>query len=166
MLNPHRRAQHRVDVACGYALGAYIGVSLTWFTMIFGFGFAYFAMLIAVAAGLFGTLRTIIGMPIRFWLIPVTTLVFVKLTLICSVYDAPLVIVGTGMAYSAALLIPVVLLFQRDFAKSIPAWVCKGCGYPLLGLVEPTCPECGEAFDPDKVPDALDRPALKDDRLQ
>jgi hypothetical protein len=25
---------------------------------------------------------------------------------------------------------------------------CKACGYILLGLTEPRCPECGYAFDP------------------
>jgi len=29
--------------------------------------------------------------------------------------------------------------------------VCADCGYPLHGLVVPRCPECGLAFDPDRL---------------
>jgi len=28
---------------------------------------------------------------------------------------------------------------------------CQKCGYLLLGLVEPRCPECGTPFDPERV---------------
>lgn len=28
---------------------------------------------------------------------------------------------------------------------------CGACGYDLRGLLAPRCPECGKAFDPDKV---------------
>lgn len=30
----------------------------------------------------------------------------------------------------------------------LDAW-CQRCGYPLRGLPEPVCPECGRGFDPD-----------------
>jgi predicted amidophosphoribosyltransferase len=30
-----------------------------------------------------------------------------------------------------------------------PRMFCIECGYPLDGLPEPRCPECGRAFDPD-----------------
>jgi len=166
MRHPHQRAQQRVDIACGYALGAYIGVTLTWLALLFGSGFALYALLIVGVAGLFGTLRTIVGMKPRFWLVPVAALVYVKLSLVCSYYDTMVVIVMSGIVFTAAFAIPMARLFKNDFAKSIPPWVCKGCGYPLLGLPGPRCPEGGERFDPDKVPDVSERPPTAGDRLE
>src|SRR4051794_26855319 len=29
-----------------------------------------------------------------------------------------------------------------------PVGLCLGCNYPLRGLADPRCPECGRAFDP------------------
>ncbi len=29
-----------------------------------------------------------------------------------------------------------------------PNRFCLGCGYSLRGLIDPQCPECGKAFDP------------------
>jgi hypothetical protein len=166
MLNPHLRAQRRVDVACGYALGAYLGVTLTWAAALIGSGFAFFALMVAGVAGLFGTLRTIVGMSPRFWMIPVASLVFVKLSLVCSYYNAIFVIIFSGFVFTAGFAILIARLFKYDFAKSIPAWICKGCGYPLTGLPGPKCPECGERFDPDKVPDVSIQPQVANDRLQ
>lgn len=166
MLNPQMRAQRRIDVACGYALGSYIGVTLTWVAMLFDSGFAFYALLIAGVAGLVGTLRTIVGMPPRFWLIPVASLVYVKLSLVCSYYNAMPVILFAGVVFTAGFAVLIARLFKHDFARSIPPWVCKSCGYPLLGLREPKCPECGEPFDPDRVPDVSQQAAIDDDRLQ
>ncbi|MFK7788132.1 MAG: hypothetical protein AB8C95_01395 [Phycisphaeraceae bacterium] len=166
MFNGPKQKQRRVDVACGYALGAYLGVTLTWIGIMLSPGFAFFALLIAVAAGFFGTLRTIIGMPIRFWLIPVAALVYVKLFIICLVYAAPLVILGVGAVFSMALALPIYRLFKNDFAKTTPPWLCKACGYPLMGLTDPSCPECGEKFDPEAVPKMATAADAKDDRLQ
>ncbi len=34
-------------------------------------------------------------------------------------------------------------------SQSLPAGTCcRACGYPLAGIPEPRCPECGRAFDP------------------
>lgn len=166
MLNPHMRAQRRIDVACGYALGAYIGVTLTWVATMLGSGFALFALMIAGVAGLFGTLRTIIGMSPRFWMIPVASLVYVKLSLVCSYYNAMPVIMLAGVVFTSAFAVLITRLFKHDFAKTVPPWICKCCGYPLTGLPGPKCPECGERFDPDKVPDVLPQPRIASDRLQ
>ncbi len=35
---------------------------------------------------------------------------------------------------------------EQLLEKGIP--VCRRCGYPLRGLPEPRCPECGQNFDP------------------
>ena len=152
MPNPHLRAQRRIDIACGYALGSYIGVTLAWVSMLVGSGFALFALLIAGVAGLFGTLRTIIGMKPRFWITPLFALLYTKLALVCLYYEAGLVLMTAGMAFTAAFTLPIIWLFKHDFARSIPPWVCKGCGYPLTGLPGPRCPECGVPFDPYRVP--------------
>ena len=34
---------------------------------------------------------------------------------------------------------------------------CQRCGYPLVGLPEPRCPECGEPFDPSLLGDMHSR---------
>ncbi|HWB19257.1 MAG TPA: hypothetical protein VG711_03070 [Phycisphaerales bacterium] len=36
---------------------------------------------------------------------------------------------------------------------------CLGCRYPLLGLRETTCPECGREFDPKDAETFLGQPA-------
>ena len=164
MLNPHMRAQRRIDIACGYALGSYIGVTLAWASMLIGSGFALFALLIAGVAGLFGTMRTIIGMRPRFWLTPLFALIFVKLALVCSYYNANIVTECTGIVFTAAFTFMLYWLFKHDFAKSIPPWICKGCGYPLTGLPGPRCPECGEPFDPNLVPTSSDQPQVTNER--
>lgn len=166
MLNRPQRKQRRVDIACGYALGAYIGVTLTWVSFLLGTGFAFFALLIAAVAGLFGTLRTIVGMPMRFWMIPLASLIYTKAALIASGFAVIFVVVGIGIVYSAAFVYPLYRILKHDFAKSIPPWLCKACGYPLLGLTEPSCPECGKLFDPMNVPKIAEVPQQEGDRLQ
>jgi hypothetical protein len=32
-------------------------------------------------------------------------------------------------------------------SKHIPRWVCRQCGYLLVGLTENRCPECGTPFE-------------------
>jgi len=166
MANPHIQAQRRIDVACGYALGSYIGVTLTWLAVLISPGLALFALLIAGVGGLIGTLRSLLVLPLRFWLIPVASLFYVKLALVCSYYNVVFVIFFAGVGFTAGFAVPIARLFRHDFARTIPPWVCKRCGYALLGLREPVCPECGEGFDPDKVPDLSQQPSAADDRLQ
>lgn len=129
-------------------------------------GHAFFALLIAGATGFFGTLRTVFGMPMRFWVIPLVSFFYVKLSIACLYYESLFVIFCAGMVYTVAFAVPVFRLFKRDFAKTIPPWICKGCGYPLMGLTGPRCPECGEPFDPDRVPNAADLPPRAADRLE
>jgi hypothetical protein len=40
---------------------------------------------------------------------------------------------------------------EKTFADPLPEARCIGCGYPLRGLHEPRCPECGRPFDPADV---------------
>ena len=166
MLNPLKQAQRRVDIACGYALGAYIGVTLTWISILPGSGFAFFALLIAAVAGFFGTLRTLIRLPLRFWIIPLTSLLYLSMVPIAMGYGVAIVAVGLGVVYSTVYAYLIYRLFKHDFAKTIPPWVCKGCGYPLLGLTEPSCPGCGQRFDLDDVPKVSELPQTSSDRLQ
>ena len=35
-----------------------------------------------------------------------------------------------------------------DSSSASPTTCCRKCGYPLLGLAEHRCPECGTRFDP------------------
>lgn len=149
-----RQAQRRIDLACGYALGAYISSTFVWVAILLLPGLALFGVIMAVVAGLVGTLR-VLTMPRRFWIIPGCTLLYLVIALVLeqtSPGTAELQTAGVGMLYSAALIAPLIHLFRNDFAKSIPPWLCRSCGYPLLGLTEPLCPECGEAFDPEQVP--------------
>ena len=43
------------------------------------------------------------------------------------------------------LILMSILQERRRRAQMRPA--CDNCGYPLVGLSEPRCPECGEVFD-------------------
>lgn len=44
------------------------------------------------------------------------------------------------------------MAYQRAPRDADPR-VCAGCGYLLIGLTEPRCPECGRRFDPALLPD-------------
>ncbi len=47
--------------------------------------------------------------------------------------------------------IPTTILWWRD-RRRFPSGHCQQCGYNLLGLTEPRCPECSTEFDPATVP--------------
>ena len=167
MTNRSKQKQRQVDVACGYALGAYIGVILAWLAIFLGHNAALYALMITAIAGLFGSLRVIVGrLAMRFWLMHVAALLYTKAILICSFYGILYVTAALGVALTVALTLPLYRLFKNDFAKTIPPWLCQACGYPLLGLTEPNCPECGKLFDLTRVPKMSDMPHQKDDRLQ
>lgn len=51
-----------------------------------------------------------------------------------------------GLAYCAATAYPTLLARKR--LPLYAPWQCQQCGYPLFGLSEPRCPECGQTFDP------------------
>lgn len=53
------------------------------------------------------------------------------------------------------LPIPNKLRFPADRQHREPR--CIGCGYVLLGLDHPSCPECGRGFDPDEAKTYLRR---------
>ncbi|NLF32701.1 MAG: BCD family MFS transporter [Planctomycetes bacterium] len=59
---------------------------------------------------------------------------------IVSLVGVPLLLVGA----TAALAANAVVALQDDRK-------CVTCGYFLIGLSEPRCPECGSAFDPNKL---------------
>jgi hypothetical protein len=60
----------------------------------------------------------------------------------------PVLIIG-GL-YTLAC-IPLTIWAWFEPSKERSPWVCAGCGYLLRGLTEPRCPECGTAFDPQKL---------------
>ena len=84
---------------------------------------------------------------------------------LCLLLPGPLVLPGVLWAWLAALNVPIassmwwlagfgaalLLLLQRGWDKMLARSTsdrCIGCGYLLLGLPEPRCPECGRAFYP------------------
>lgn len=155
MQSAARQRQRHIDAACGYALGGYLGLTLTWVSLITLPAFGLYGWLMAAVAGFFGLLRSI-TLPARFRVIlGVELIACVLVAVVFMAYNAPLMVVGMGMLFSAGFAYPVVRLFRNDFAKPPPAWLCKDCGYALFGLETDRCPECGRAFDPDRVP-ALD----------
>ncbi len=152
-MNDLQRQQHRVDVACGYALGAYLGVTVSWLAVLFVIDAVFFiAMLVTIFAGFFGLLRTLFGLPLRLWVLPLSSLVYIMGVFICMYYNTLVLAALGGTVFSIAFAPLIYRLYKNDFAKTVPAWVCKNCGYTLLGLTEPTCPECGQPFDLDAVP--------------
>lgn len=42
----------------------------------------------------------------------------------------------------------LAVFIRRRYWPVYPPAHCTGCGYNLLGLAEPRCPECGLPFDP------------------
>jgi hypothetical protein len=55
---------------------------------------------------------------------------------------------------NAVVLVPILMTtkdFWRTPAEEIPAApTCPNCGYSLMGLTQPRCPECGQEF---RLPD-------------
>lgn len=74
------------------------------------------------------------------------------LSLDLSPYDAevPFAIIG-GVFLSG--LLPLVLLAIAATPRRASDDCCSSCGYLLIGLTVPRCPECGEAFDPRALTD-------------
>ncbi len=67
-------------------------------------------------------------------------------------------VIHTSTASVAAYLIAALLLYGRPVGRVIHIAVaesvlpeelrCLRCGYPLRGLIDPRCPECGSGFEP------------------
>jgi hypothetical protein len=52
-----------------------------------------------------------------------------------------------GVPYVLGLIAGTIVASRRMPREERP-WECEGCGYLLVGLSEPRCPECGRGFDP------------------
>lgn len=52
-----------------------------------------------------------------------------------------------GVPYVIVLILATITTARREPRTERP-WECEGCGYLLVGLNEPRCPECGRWFDP------------------
>lgn len=64
--------------------------------------------------------------------------------------------VGTAaFVVYAVIALPLTYWATRCRPVLTHPWVCRRYGYLLYGLREPTCPECGLAFDPVKVMEKL-----------
>lgn len=57
------------------------------------------------------------------------------------------------MACALSMIAGITILYSRFVMRSYfppsppPFPTCKKCEYPLIGLPEPRCPECGTPFD-------------------
>lgn len=151
MLSKAQRERRQIDGACGYALGCYAATTLYWLSLALLPEMACMFWVIMAFAALFGLLRALF-LPIRFKIFPAVTLIYLALSIVGMAFQGTYELAGLGLFYSAVLFLPLVRLFKNDFNKAPPAWLCHDCGYPLYGLTEPKCPECGKAFDPDRVP--------------
>ncbi len=58
--------------------------------------------------------------------------------------------IGLAIGIGAALATIVIARFTESQRRRevLDAPLCRACGYVLLGLTEPRCPECGHPFDP------------------
>ena len=52
-----------------------------------------------------------------------------------------------GVPYAVGLIAATIEAVRR-LPRAERPWECDGCGYLLVGLSEPRCPECGRGFDP------------------
>jgi hypothetical protein len=59
-----------------------------------------------------------------------------------------------GAIYLATLAPFVAWAFYRGDAARTP-WTCAHCGYALIGLTKPRCPECGSGFNAAEVEQAI-----------
>lgn len=160
-LSPKQR-QHAINVACGYGFFAWGMLTLGWIGALVDPTWIGLPWFLALIAGFFGALRAITFPHPRTWVLPVATLVFLGGITPVLIYLGPammasiqLAVVISGFGYSVALLPILRRLIRDDFAKAVPAWTCRTCGYTLIGLDRGECPECGTSFDPEKIPDAV-----------
>lgn len=74
-----------------------------------------------------------------------------------STVGAALAAVALVAAVPVVLVISVIVRAARAEIRCAPSDVrCRGCGYLLLGLSEPRCPECGVRFElPGVLGDAI-----------
>lgn len=156
-----RERQQAINVACGYGFLCWGLITLGWVIGIVSIEALAFIWLFAGAAGFFGLLRTLTVRHPRLWILPTATLLYLAGVLLIlyrriNLGVTPLeLIVVSGVVYSGGMWPFIRLMVRDDFAQAVPAWLCRECGYPLVGLGEPACPECGTLFDPEKVPDAI-----------
>ena len=68
-------------------------------------------------------------------------------TLEWSPSDAELPFSVLSPTYMALSLPMVVYVLVRP-PVLFKEWQCHGCGYPIVGLTQPSCPECGSAIPP------------------
>ncbi len=65
------------------------------------------------------------------------------------------VVVGAALIASIALFlacfVAVASILLRPLGPPFKPGHCIECEYPLIGLPEPRCPECGTPFDPSEV---------------
>jgi hypothetical protein len=158
--------RRRIDAACGYALGGYIGGALIWIAILANPNFVLYALLISGIAGFFGVVRSFMGVPKRILITTLASLAYTLIAITFLYYDAALQAAGLGLFFSAAFAYPIYQAFRYDFAKSTPAWLCQHCAYPLLGVDKPICPECGKPFDPATVPKVSKESSNDASRLQ
>lgn len=64
-----------------------------------------------------------------------------------------IVVYGIGLLLTWPLTLVAGIVHALGAASSPPSsgprpMHCRSCGYILIGLSEPRCPECGRAFDP------------------
>lgn len=150
--------QRAVNTASGYNFVAWATLSLTWLALLLNAAIAMLFACMAVVASLLGLARCANTRRGKFLWLPLLTLAYLAL---CAGYgtvspfphyETRFQIALAGMLLSAATLPLIVSIARRDFAKTLPAWVCRSCGYTLLGLRDDTCPECGQAFDIERIP--------------
>ncbi|MBX2851469.1 MAG: hypothetical protein KTR15_06975 [Phycisphaeraceae bacterium] len=152
MQNRTKYERRRIDVACGYALGGYIGVALIWIAILANPNSVLYALLISGIAGFFGVVRSFRGVPKRILITALASSAYTFIAITFLYYNAALEAAGIGIFFSAAFAYPIYQAFRYDFANTTPPWLCQDCAYPLLGVQVPTCPECGKPFDPETVP--------------
>ena len=159
-MNSPLEQQRRINTACGYIFVVWVSVTLAWVLVLLNIGLAVLFVCMALFGAVLALLRSLQTQRLRFLWVPVGTLIYFALAGAAlmslpatGTIGGPSVAVLGGMFFSFATFFNVLSLARHDFAKSVPAWCCRSCGYTLLGLRTDKCPECGSAFDTERVPD-------------
>ena len=97
--------------------------------------------------------------PYRHWQMWVATAGFVLLFMLPVILLQNLVLSLGSWLGRAIPLMPLLglalfrhmqlSLLRPYMRKALDERICKQCGYWLIGLTEPRCPECGTPFDPE-----------------
>ena len=130
------------------------------------FAYVIFGLLawVSHAAILCFSLRTFLILPSRKYVSLSTITYFLVMTISLApyVYDSTNALFEKMASCGLVLILPVAIGVLAGGFRPTTAHVCRACGYSLVGLTEPRCPECGRPFPAKLISNEAANPQKQD----